>query len=949
MSTVLNRLRLLAKLQSAPAIASILAPAGWGKTALLEAAANSDMRLVRVALGDTEGHPSLLVDAVAQGLRKAFAGTAIGAVRTAAGLRSQDAPALVLERVREALGVSTLTLAFDEVERLPRGPVFDMLVQLCRARPEGQRYVFTSRQTLPVEFGVDPSQRVLGAGDLGFTLEEVERLVHLADPSLEARPLARSVLRETGGWPALVSARLRTSMAVEAPFEALLPALAPVVEEAIAHLRSDARYVLQLAAVAGRFSLEMLQAIASGEVAGSPEARRRLMRVEPAVVPRALAELEASGLVSHDERAMPPYACLGGLHTVLRERFGDKDRGGHLEAHRRAAELRLAALAGQGEVASDIVDLFATSGERERLSELLSRHGSRLELELAEQGEDARLLRWVEALEAGAQGLALPYWAEVVAGLALSRMGETERARERLDRARDKLGAERKEGEKWRWQVRLGEAQALAARAKGEYTEARSWLLRGLDQLAQTRKRGLFGDSGGEAREALALELRMALTLARLSRESASWDKTREACAQALDGLEAARVPGDDARVLELRRMLVAGAFAAGDGASLEARIGAGDGIAQVAKVAGALLADGAIERAVDAWRQLAGEEPLASLFLGRVLDPGAERQRWIEVATQSEDPWIRREAAQRRRRADEVGAEGYGGAVVAEAQAGGPGRALELARDAYRRVGARWDEVRLWLALAAAAARRADEGDSEGEAQLVRPIDGAVEAAQAMGFVVPWGFVSWGEADAERRLRTVLLTGLRGGTEKARAVCRAELERRGVDTRAVSATERPKTGAASRRTHSAGGAPFIRLTRSGSQGMSAADYQAVVNSKPATSFIVCVPDQLVLNFGRQLALGQKRVMLPLLLHLLRNPDESFSMLELAREVWDSPELTPTVQTKVKVAVSRLRALLGKSRNYIITTRKMEGGESVVAYQTAPQLQYEIIEPAPRE
>ena len=121
------------------------------------------------------------------------------------------------------------------------------------------------------------------------------------------------------------------------------------------------------------------------------------------------------------------------------------------------------------------------------------------------------------------------------------------------------------------------------------------------------------------------------------------------------------------------------------------------------------------------------------------------------------------------------------------------------------------------------------------------------------------------------------------------------------------------------------------------------------MSSRSASTFVVCVPDQLVLNFGRQVSLGQKRVMMPLLLHLLRNSDESFSMLELAREVWDSPELTPTVQTKVKVAVSRLRALLGKSRNYIITTRKTEGGESVVAYQTAPQLQYQIIESAPRE
>ena len=285
---------------------------------------------------------------------------------------------------------------------------------------------------------------------------------------------------------------------------------------------------------------------------------------------------------------------------------------------------------------------------------------------------------------------------------------------------------------------------------------------------------------------------------------------------------------------------------------------------------------------------------------------------------------------------------------MLAEAQATSPGRALELARDAYRRVGARWDEVRVWLALGAAASRRVDDGEGDNDA-VVRPVEGAIEAAQTLGFAVPWLFAGRGEADPERRVRTLLLAGLRGGQEKTRSVCRAELERIGVDTRAVTAQERPKAGAPQRRPTSAGGAPFIRMTRSGSQGLGAADYQAIVNSKPAASFVVCVPDQLVLNFGRQLALGQKRVMLPLLLHLLRNHDESFSMLELAREVWDSPELTATVQTKVKVAVSRLRALLGKSRNYIITTRKMEDGESVVAYQTAPQLQFEIIEPAPRE
>jgi len=274
----------------------------------------------------------------------------------------------------------------------------------------------------------------------------------------------------------------------------------------------------------------------------------------------------------------------------------------------------------------------------------------------------------------------------------------------------------------------------------------------------------------------------------------------------------------------------------------------------------------------------------------------------------------------------------------------------LELARDAYRRVGARWEEARLWLVLGAAAARRVDDGDGEVDA-VVRPVDGVVEASLGAGFVVPWSLAGRGESDPERRVRTLLLAGMRGGQDKTKAACRQELERLGIDTRAVAVTsERTKaSGPALRRPAATIGAPFLQVSRTGTTGLSAADYQLVVSNKASASFVVCVPDQLVLNFGRQVSLGQKRVMMPLLLHLLRNPDDCFSMLELARVIWGSPELTPTVQTKVKVAVSRLRALLGKSRNYIITTRKSEGGESVVAYQTAPQLQFQIIDQAARE
>ncbi len=949
MSHPLMRTRLVDALAAAPAVTAVVAPAGWGKSTLLESAATSDLRVVPVSLSSTEGHPSLFVDALAQGLKRAYPGTAVAAVRAVGGLRTSEPPHLVLERTREALATPTLTLGLDEVERLPAGPVLELLRRLIAARPAGLRLIFASRQSLPAELG-GGERPLLGVRELALTLDEIDDLIH-GDyaAGAPARNLARAVLEETGGWPALVSARLRASRSTTTRPSVLVSALSPIVEEAIAQTRAETRYVLQIAAVVGRFSRPYIQAIIGGEVAGTPEARRRLLRLEPAVVNRALDELVRASLVLEDDPDAARLKTLPGLQSVLRQRFLAQDRAGWQEAHRRAAELRLAALEDPpGEAAvlgPDIVDLFAAADERARLLDILSRHGARLELELPEDEGSERILGWIEALEPGAT----PYWCEVLAGLALARRGETDGARERLERARDKLAADKRDPTVWRWQVRIAEAQALAARAKADFSDARSWLLRALDQVEHTRKRGLAPE---ESAEADALELRLAVTLARLSRESTGWDKTREAAMQAL--ALCARRSCDPEVNLELRRMLVAGAFAAGDGAALEPETEREpiDPVSQAARIALALLRDGSIERAVERLRVLVAEarEPLGNLFLGRLLEPGAERNKVLELAQRANDPWVSLEARLRRAAVESPSYEGFSGAVAAEGQANGPGRQLELARDSYRRVGARWEEARLWLALGAAAARRVDDGDGDVEA-VVRPVDGIVEAAQAMGFTVPWTFAGRGEPDPERRVRTLLLAGLRGGADKTKLACRLELERLGVDARQVAvAPERGRLGTSGgRRIGTAAGSPFVQLSRNGAQGLSAADYQAIINGRSSSSFVVCVPDQIVLNFGRQVSLGQKRVMMPLLLHLLRNPDESFSMLELAREVWSAPELTPTVQTKVKVAVSRLRALLGKNRHYIITTRKTEDGQSVVAYQAAPQLPFSIIEAAPRE
>src|SRR5690606_6502171 len=117
--------------------------------------------------------PSLFVDALAQGLKRAYPGTAVAAVRAVGGLRTSEPPHLVLERTREALATPTLTLGLDEVDRLPAGPVLELLRRLIAARPAGLRLIFASRQPLPAELG--GGERPLnGVRELALTLDEID-------------------------------------------------------------------------------------------------------------------------------------------------------------------------------------------------------------------------------------------------------------------------------------------------------------------------------------------------------------------------------------------------------------------------------------------------------------------------------------------------------------------------------------------------------------------------------------------------------------------------------------------------------------------------------------------------------------------------------------------------------------------------------------------------------
>jgi len=136
----------------------------------------------------------------------------------------------------------------------------------------------------------------------------------------------------------------------------------------------------------------------------------------------------------------------------------------------------------------------------------------------------------------------------------------------------------------------------------------------------------------------------------------------------------------------------------------------------------------------------------------------------------------------------------------------------------------------------------------------------------------------------------------------------------------------------------------YILTTRDGTEGANASKVSETVSGFVHKGLVLWVDRQLLAVGTNEVSLADKRVIMPLLLHFLRHPGGVFTMADLAHEVWGAEDGSQ-MQTKVKVAVSRLRALIGKDRTVILTTRveKDEGG-SVVAYTLSPEVKYLLVE-----
>jgi len=138
----------------------------------------------------------------------------------------------------------------------------------------------------------------------------------------------------------------------------------------------------------------------------------------------------------------------------------------------------------------------------------------------------------------------------------------------------------------------------------------------------------------------------------------------------------------------------------------------------------------------------------------------------------------------------------------------------------------------------------------------------------------------------------------------------------------------------------------FVLVDRSGRRGANARDVESATSNADKSTLVLWVDEQLLLNGGKETSLAEKRVILPLLRHFLMHPNDVFTMGQLSAQVWGTSDAKKAMQTKVKVAISRLRSLLGKDRPYIVTSRVPDGddGATVVAYGLAEGFDYLLTE-----
>ena len=415
----------------------VIAPAGYGKSALL-AELTTTLRAARTAaalasVAQCEGHLGLFLDGLARALRSALPNADVRPLLAGAGeVRGETWLADALATV---LSGQELILLLDEAHLLAHGePLTRLVAGLVGSPPPGVSLVLAARERPP--FGELLGEQV-GRAELELTEDEVHEVLAARVAGVDSE-LSRRVWQQTRGWPAVVSL-IAAAAAVPDGAHKLLERIdagdGELIGEAVEHmltgLRPEVRYFASVASLLEQFDREFVEGLFGPGVPGTPEERRRLIRLPAQALGDALVTLADKQLVV---RIGEGWTFDPVCRASLAEGFRRRDPEGCREAHRRAAELLVAR--GEDGV-SAACDHLVQAEAYERLLALLEQRAER-QLEF---GDPRRLEGWLAAL--AEHFGAPPFWVDYYLGCVLARRGDWDGARTHLDDARAFVDATR--------------------------------------------------------------------------------------------------------------------------------------------------------------------------------------------------------------------------------------------------------------------------------------------------------------------------------------------------------------------------------------------------------------------------------------------------------------------------------------------------------------------------
>lgn len=993
-----------------PAVATIVAPAGYGKSVLLEtlASQNDCGPNVVLSLGECEHHTGLFIDLLAKRLKQSAPGAD---VRPLLAFKQSVPPEeyplrfpYALARVLEGVGSESLRVLFDDVQHLrPGEPLTELIGQMIASEASPKvRWVLASRQPPPFDlarFRQTGNMVELTSRELEFTAAEVRALLEQRFGHEVPAPVAESIWDKTRGWAGVIGLLLvlTRTMGLE-ELEALIDREGSagegassiedlVVDKLTAGQSQKLRYFTRVISVLSDVRPELATALFSAQelghrARGRADARRSFIQLPAGEIPSYLERLREAQLLEPSEEGALTFNPIVG--RTLSRALKAEDSAVYREAHRRAA----AWFIDRGEVNATALDHLVEAGEFEQLLAVLEAEAPRF----FDAGYHRHLSQWLLALEG--HYATLPFWANYFLGRVYAMLGDWDRARDYLDRCQKGLPQRRDEGDLWRWQPRVCLGFAGMYWRRGMHSDASTYCRRGLDFLRQMRRRG----SGDEAQrqEMVELQLRLLNLLGTLKLEAGSYDKAWGVFEEARTLAAEEQLETELAKALKNLGLLSThkgdAAAAAGFYEQALEHIDRDTDVELYATVAEHLGASHIIVgRYADARRLL--EEALAIRMttgyptsiartlttLGRCEAAGGRNEPAdaafrraahmldnvgnLKTRAKTLNAYAAflascgrvHEAQTMHDRAEAL----IGGLLRAEAPLAAMHResAMEIAMakgrledalshltvavERHQKLGATYNVARLYWRAAEVHHRLFIEERRTTPESVISYLELASTEANRHGYV-------FGPDASSRELA---LVGRALGHPETQEYCGRVLERvDGFVPGEEDEIELPEPAATrydrfQQRLERED--EYTILSREGRIGAGEQQLEELVEDKGDATLVVMMHTQEMVNFGDTVSLSQKRVILPLLVHFLRYHDTVFTMAELAQNVWESSDLTESMKTKVKVAISRLRSLLGKSRDYILTSRRPDGdGGSVVTYGLAPDLEFYLVESA---